>query len=311
LKSDNRTKNLSLSKKRRKRKFNKAFILLIVLVYIVSRTTPILTENSNRFHTITHGTLEDTLAFEGIILRDEKVLSYNSRGMMVESGQRVAKGQGITNSLNSPSPGVITKNRDGFEENLDIQKILLDSEPYLETIEELLNKGSIDTQDGIRLVKGYHWGAVGAVTSETAEEIQTGRGVWIEVQGQRVRGEISWIHESESINGSFILVQSSEFLEGVYDNRKLNFTLIKREVQGLSVPIDAIYYQDGKTYVTQRKAGNNLEVPVNIILADEQLAILSADQFTDTEGEFRKTVSLYDEILLNQGNDRGKEGLNE
>ncbi len=303
--------NHSLWKKRRKKKFNKAFILLIVLVYIVSRTTPILTENSNHFHTITHGTLEETLSFEGIILREEKVLTNNSRGMTVESGERVAHGQGITNNLNSPSPGVVTDSRDGFEKSLNLKKVLHNPPSYLETIQELLANEDMDTQDGIRLITGYHWGAAGVVSPDRADKLQPGQRVWIEVQGNRARGEIVWIQERESNNPSLILFESTEYLEGVYDHRKLNFTLIKRKVEGLSVPIDAVYYQEEQAYVTQRKSGNNREVPVNIILADEQRAILSADRFTDSEGDLQQTVSLYDEILINHGNSKGKEELNE
>lgn len=308
---ENGIKTHLLRKKRRKKKFNKAFILLIVLVYIVSRTTPILTENADRFHTITHGTLEDRLSFEGVILRDETVLANHSRGMMVESGERVAREQGITSSLDSPSPGTIVGNRDGFEDSLNFEDLLHNADPYLETLQELLDDENVDTQDGIRLVSGYHWGAVGAISPEKAEEIQPDQRVWIEAQGQRVRGKIVWIQERENSNRLLILVQSNEYLEGIYDNRKLNFTLVKKKVEGLSVPIDAVYYQEGKAYVTQRKTGKDLEVPVNIILADDQLAILSADQFTDAEGEVKQTVSLYDEILLDQGNRKGKEGLNE
>ncbi len=303
--------NHSLWKKRRKKKFNKVFILLIVLVYIVSRTTPILTENDNHFHTITHGTLEETLSFEGVILRDEQVLTNHSRGMLVESGERVARGQGITNSLNSPSPGIITGSRDGFEESLNFETVVHNFEPYLETIQELLDNEDIDTQEGIRLITGYHWGAVGAVLTDQAEEIQSGQRVWIQAQGQKVRGKIVWIQEQENPGTSLVLVKSSEYLEGIYDHRKLNFTLIKRKVEGLSVPIDSVYYQEDKAYVTQRKTGDNVKVPVNIILADEEMAILSADRFTDSKGEVQHTVSLYDEILLKQGNSNGKEELHE
>ena len=309
--SKNETRNHSLWKKRRKRKFNKAFILLIVLVYIVSRTTPILTENPNRFHTITHGTLEDVLSFEGIILRDEQVLTTNSSRMTVESGQRVAKGQEISAGLHSPKAGTITKGRDGFEEDLNISKVLQKPENHLGLINEILNKEVVEAQEGLRLVEGFHWGAVGVVSTEASKEIQSGRRVWIEGNGQRVRGRIAWIQERENGEDSYILVRSNEYFEGIYDHRKLDFTLIKREVEGLSVPINAIYYENGVSFVTQRKAGNNLKVPVNIILSDEEIAILSADRFRDSEGEIQSTVSIYDEVLLNQGNGKGKEELNE
>lgn len=308
---ENGTKNHSLWKKRRKKKFNKVFILLIVLVYIVSRTTPILTENSNKFHTITYGTLEDQLSFEGVILRDEKVLADNSRGLMVDSGERVARGQGITSGLNSPGPGTIAKNRDGFEDGLSLEALLQNGDPYLDTIGEILGKESVDTRDGIRLITGYHWGAVGAVSLEKAEEIQPGQKLWIQARDQRVRGKVVWIQEVDSRNNTLVLIQSNEYLEGVHEHRKLDFTLIKRKVEGLSVPMDAIYYLEGDAYITQRKAGEDLKVPVNIILADDQLAILSGDQFTDDQGEVKQTVSLYDEILLDQANPKGKDGHHE
>lgn len=308
---ENGTKTHSLWKKRRKRKFNKVFILLIVLVYIVSRTTPILTENPNRLHTITHGTLEDTISFEGIILRNEQVIANHSRGMTVDSGQRVAKGQSITAGLKSPASGIIMETHDGLGESLKLEEVVHNPDPYLESIEGILDNDPVDTQEGIRLITGYHWGAVGNVTPETAEEIQPGQRVWIEAQGQRARGTIVWSKENESTNNSLVLVQSSEYLEGIHENRKLNLTLIKRKVEGLSVPIEAVYHMQEKAYVTRRKSGNNMEVPVNIILADEQRAILSADQFTDSQGTVQRTVSLYDEIILDQGNNRGKEGINE
>ena len=311
---ENGTKNHSFWKKRRKKKFNKVFILLIVLVYIVSRTTPILTENSNRFHTITHGTLEDQLSFEGVILREEKVLANHSRGMIVESGERVAKGQRIAPGLNSPGPGTVAINRDGFEERLSLENLMDNGNPYWDTLQEILGEESVENQDGIRLVTGYRWGAVGAVSLEKTEDIQSGQRLWIQAENQKVRGEVVWIQEVDGNNRSFLLIQSNEYLKGIYDHRKLDFTLIKRTVEGLSVPIDAVYYREGDAFVTLRKAGNDaedLEVPVNIILADEELAILSAEELTDDEGEIIQTVSLYDKILLDQANRKGKDGPHE
>lgn len=303
--------NHSFSKRRKKKKFNKVFILLIVLVYIVSRTSPILTENSNHFHTITHGALEDSISFEGIILREEKVLTNSSRGLMVESKERVAKGQRITNTLESPGSGVIVKNRDGFEDKLNFQGVTQNPQGHQDTLEELLELQEHPREDGIRLISGYHWGALGSVSIEEAKEIQVGQRIWIQAQENRVRGRIIWIQESDEPDGSLILIQSSEYLEGIYDSRKLEFTLIKKTVEGLSVPIDAVYYQQDTAYVTRRTAGKNQEVPVNVLLADEERAILSGNQFRDSDGEVQHTVSLYDEVLLNQRRSLGEEGPDE
>ncbi|NBG89151.1 HlyD family efflux transporter periplasmic adaptor subunit [Isachenkonia alkalipeptolytica] len=308
---ENGTKTHSFKRKRRKRKFNKAFILLIVLVYIVSRTTPILTENPNRFHTLTHGTLEDRLSFEGLILRNEEVVRNASRGLVVEPGERVGKGQLITEGLSSPASGVIVETRDGFEEKLAFNRVLEAPEAHLDTAQEVMDLEAVDSKEGIRIIKGYHWGILGEVSLEEGKELQPGQRIWIESRGKRVRGTVAWSGEKETGEGAWLMVKSTEHLDGIYDNRRQDITLIKREVEGLSVPLDTIYYQEDQAYVTQRKSGNNEKVPVNILLADEEGAILSADEFTDAEGEVHRTVSLYDEVLLNQGNSRGEEGPDE
>lgn len=301
------TNTQSFSKKRRKKKFNKVFILLIVLVYIVSRTTPILTENAKDFHTITYGTLEDSISFKGVILRDETVLTGNTRNVLVESGERVANGQGITEGLQSPSPGVIVLNKDGYEEQLNFCEILQNPEKRLEILENLADNEHIEEVDGIRLVKGYHWGVVGKIPRAEAKELQIGQSIHIESEEQRVRGEVAWAQEIEDADSSLVMVRSKEFLEGIYKNRKMDLTLIKREVEGLVVPVDTVYYKDGDPYVTKRQLEKSSEVPVNIILKDEQRAILSSEEFTDSDGTTSQTVSLYDKILLDPGKEQGED----
>ena len=108
-----------------------------------------------------------------------------------------------------------------------------------------------------------------------------------------------------------VLVQSSEYLEGVYDSRKLELTLVIGEVEGLKVPVDALHYQQDTPYVTRRQTGENRPVPVNILLTDGEYAVLSQGRFFDSDGEAHTTVTLYDEILLNQSSDSGEEGQHE
>ncbi len=308
---ENGIKDPKFQRKRRKRKFNKAFILLIVLVYIVSRTTPILTEGPGKIHTVTHGTLEDRLSFEGIILRKEAVIARSSRGSLVESGQRVAKGQSVTESLHSPASGVISTTVDGFEEVLDFEEILKAPKTCLDTVQQLIDQESIDKKGGIRLIRGYQWGALGKVTPKEGKALSPGQNIWIESGEQRVRGTVAWIGEGEEDQGFWVMVESTEDLQGVYDNRRQNITLVKQTVEGLTVPLDAVYYQGDHAYVTRKKDGKNTEVPVKVLLADEERAILSKDSFIDEKGEAQPTVSLYDEVLLNQQNSRGEDRLDE
>lgn len=149
------------NKKHKKRRFTrglgKKIIIIIVILYIISRIPPFLTQAGNKVYIAQFGNISEQVFAEGYIVRNEKVIKNFEEGeinLIVPEGEKVAKGQKIATIHYGEIDDKTIKDLDII--NLRIEKIKdkdIDDQIFskdIEKIDEEILKITKEIQDIIK-----------------------------------------------------------------------------------------------------------------------------------------------------------------
>ncbi len=299
-------KTLSLLKRRkRKKRIRRLIVILGILLFIFSKSAPVLMGTAEEYHRVELRKMADIKGIDGFIFREEEVLSTHLPTVQVELGRRVPANTTVGTQVSTPYAGVVEWGVDGLEEFRSLEDLLKGNLPDREELQRVLEDSSLKRPHGIRLITGYQWGFLGEIPEADAIGMTEGQSVRLRKESEELRGTIRVL---ENIGDRVkILVTSREVFSGLYKERQMSMEIQTREFEGLWIPDGAILDREHEPYVIQQSIGGKKEVPVRILLENEEGALVQRGSFTDPEGNRIPTLSLYDEILLNPRQDNGEE----
>lgn len=143
--------------------------------------------------------------------------------------------------------------------------------------------------------------------SKMSGEISVGKKMLIRLStADEISAKVSYI--SEQSNGKRIIVfQMNDYVEKLINYRKISLDVIWSKKTGLKVPNAAIRYDGELTYVKKNRGGYTDEILVKIEEKNDTYSIISNYTkeelkelgFSTEMIKDRRTISLYDEILIN------------
>lgn len=135
------------------------------------------------------------------------------------------------------------------------------------------------------------WVGTGGIT-----KYEQGSTVTIRIGGVDIQASV------EKITGDKdqwkVILKSRNYYKDFATLRCENVTIISNDYTGLIINNESITTKKGKPGVYVKKIYGDREfVRVNIIASDGERSVVSADSFTDEDGDLVKTVGAYDEVV--------------
>ena len=144
-------------------------------------------------------------------------------------------------------------------------------------------------------------------SSEQSKKANVGDSVKIRLSNSKViDAKISYVSQ-ENEEETLIILEINKQISELANYRKISFDLIWWNSSGLKVPNQAIVESDGLNYVVRNRAGYLDKILVNVKRKNDKYSIVtsySTDElknlgFSSTDIQSMKTISIYDELILN------------
>lgn len=220
----------------------------------------------------------------------------------------------LENELNSgaeyikaPSSGIVSYKVDGLEETLTPNNFSTINKEFLENL-KLKTGQLIATNDECGKVIDSSKCYIATITSsEQSKKANVGDSVKIRLSNSKViDAKISYVSQ-ENEDETLIILEINKQISELANYRKISFDLIWWNSSGLKVPNQAIVESDGLSYVVRNRAGYLDKILVNVKRKNDKYSIVtsySTDElknlgFSSTDIQSMKTISIYDELILN------------
>lgn len=226
---------------------------------------------------------------------------------------------GYERSLNSgaeyivaPESGVVSYRVDGFEEILTTKNFSNISKGFLESLNLKTGQIVATSDESGKVINNYECYIATCLNSEYANSAELGDTVKLKLpSGNEVNAEIVQINVQNE-NNVVIVFKIEKCVEELIGYRKISFDVIWWSYSGNKIPNNAIQYeQKGENkvaYVIRTRAGYEDKILVKELKSNGKYTIVSdyTSQeleeigYSSDEIKSRKTLSIYDEILLNK-----------
>lgn len=226
---------------------------------------------------------------------------------------------GYERSLNSgaeyivaPESGVVSYRVDGFEEILTTKNFSNISKDFLESLNLKTGQIVATSDESGKVINNYECYIATCLNSEYANSAELGDTVKLKLpSGNEVNAEIVQTNVQNE-NNIVIVFKIEKCVEELIGYRKISFDVIWWSYSGNKIPNNAIQYeQKGENkvaYVIRTRAGYEDKILVKELKSNGKYTIVS--DYTSQELEelgylsdeikSRKTLSIYDEILINK-----------
>lgn len=220
----------------------------------------------------------------------------------------------LENELNSGAEyikaslsGIVSYKVDGLEETLTPNNFSTINKEFLENL-KLKTGQLIATNDECGKVIDSSKCYIATITSsEQSKKANVGDSVKIRLSNSKViDAKISYVSQ-ENEEETLIILEINKQISELANYRKISFDLIWWNSSGLKVPNQAIVESDGLNYVVRNRAGYLDKILVNVKRKNDKYSIVtsySTDElnnlgFSSTDIQSMKTISIYDELILN------------
>lgn len=210
--------------------------------------------------------------------------------------------------VNATTSGVVSYRVDGLEETLKVDEF---SNLNWESLENLnLKTGQViaSSNEQGKIVNNFKCDIAVLVDKEKTDEIKLGKTIKVRLSNAKeINAKVSYIGEEKNEKSLMILEINNE-IEYLINYRKVTIDIIWWNESGWKIPDSAMTEKDGMFYVTRDRAGYLDEIPVKILKDNGTYSIVE-NYTTDDLRELgydeeklktKKSISLYDELILNQ-----------
>lgn len=214
--------------------------------------------------------------------------------------------------IKAPTSGVVSYRVDGYEELLTTKDFGNFTKDFLENLNLKTGQIIAATDESGKIIDNYKCYIATVLTSEYAQKAQVGDNVKIRLpSGNEVSASIEYINAED--NGQYVIIfKITKCVEELINYRKISLNIIWWSYSGKKIPNSAINYEkkgDNEiAYVIRIRAEYQDKILVKKLKSNEKYTIV-ADYtseeleklgYTSEEIKSRKTISLYDEILINK-----------
>ena len=203
--------------------------------------------------------------------------------------------------------GLVSYKVDGLEETLTPKNFDNINEKYLEGLK--LKTGQIisSSNEKGKIINNYECYIATFLDLDSRREIKVDDTLKLVLStGDEIKAKINYIASQES-GKTLIVFKIDKCVEKLISYRKISLEIIWWDANGLRVPNSSIIERDGKSYIIRKRIGYTDDIIVKVLKKAENYSIienytsleLKELGYSTEEIKNMKSISLYDEILLN------------
>ncbi len=209
--------------------------------------------------------------------------------------------------INAPESGIVSYKVDGLEETLNPNNFSTLSKEFLEELNLKTGQIIATSDEEGKIINNFEAYIATISKSEEAKNSKVGDNVKIRLPNNKeIDAEITYISK-ENEEEILLILKIDKQIEELTSYRKISFDLIWWSHSGLRVPNKAIAEQDGLKYLVRSRAGYLSKILVKVEYQNDRYSIVSNYDpeelrelgFSESQISSTKTLSVYDEIILN------------
>lgn len=247
------------------------------------------------------------------ITKKAKIIGENSpsgsylKGLIEERTSYEEKLKQESEYITAPSAGMVSYKIDGLEKVLTTNNLNTFNKQFLQDLDLKVGKAIASSDATAKIVNNYNNYIVFNSNSQEAKNAKVNDKVNIKVQNdEAIVAKIQNIIEEDD-GSRTIAISVEKNIEELLSYRKISFDIIWWSASGYRVPNSAIKEINNVTYVVRNRNGYLNKMAVKVLKQGEDYSIVdtcSRDELLNLGLSSReisdlKTLTLYDEILLN------------
>lgn len=247
------------------------------------------------------------------ITKKAKIIGENSpsgsylKGLIEERTSYEEKLKQESEYITAPSAGMVSYKIDGLEKVLTTDNLNTFNKQFLQDLDLKVGKAIASSDVTAKIVNNYNNYIVFNSNSQEAKNAKVNDKVNIKVQNdEAIVAKIQNIIEEDD-GSRTIAISVEKNIEELLSYRRISLDIIWWSASGYRVPNSAIKEIDNVTYVVRNRDGYLNKMAVKVLKKGEDYSIVdsySRDELlnlglSSKEISDLKTLTLYDEILLN------------
>lgn len=217
--------------------------------------------------------------------------------------------------VEAPKSGVLSYRIDGLEEVLRTDDFSKINRNFLKDL-NLKTSQIIGTSDEKgKIIDNFKSYIACSLNSDTARNAKVGQEVKIRLPNSKeVNSQIEYISQEDD-DYVTIIFEIENYVEELISYRKIAFDVIWWSDTGLKVPNQAIVTNDNISFVIRNRAGYLEKIFVKVLRSNENYSVVTNYNseelrelgIDEDEIRNRKSITLFDELLLNPSEEKIKQ----
>ncbi len=207
----------------------------------------------------------------------------------------------------APISGIVSYKIDGYEDSLTVENIDTITKEDLMSIKTKTGQFVSSSSEQGKIVNNFYCYIATVLSSDNAKNANVGDIIKLRLSNNdEVSAEIANI--SDFVDGETVMIfKITKDVEYLISYRKISIDVIWWSASGLKVPNSSLITEEDKTYLIRNRIGYTDKILVKVEKQNKNYAIVSnyttqeliEKGFSTGEISSMKSISLYDEIILN------------
>ena len=209
--------------------------------------------------------------------------------------------------IKAPESGIVSYKVDGLEEILTPNNFSTLSKEFLEKLKIKTGQLIATNDECGKIIDSSKCYIATISDSEQARKTSVGDSVKVRLSSNKViKSTVAYVSQ-ENEEETLIVLEINKQISELANYRKISFDLIWWNESGLKVPNQAIVEENGINYVVRNRAGYLDKIAVKVTKKNDKYSIVtnySTNElkelgFSSTDINSMKSISIYDELILN------------
>ena len=209
--------------------------------------------------------------------------------------------------IKAPESGIVSYKVDGLEETLTPNNFSTLSKEFLEKLKIKTGQLIATNDECGKIIDSSKCYIATISDSEQARKTSVGDSVKVRLSSNKVIKSTVVYVSQENEEETLIVLEINKQISELANYRKISFDLIWWNESGLKVPNQAIVEENGINYVVRNRAGYLDKIAVKVTKKNDKYSIVtnySTNElkelgFSSTDINSMKSISIYDELILN------------
>lgn len=204
--------------------------------------------------------------------------------------------------------GIISYRVDNLESSLTVTDFSYLNKDFLESLNLKTSQFVATSSNNAKIINNFRCYITSISKSKEALECEVGTKIKLRLpNSEEIPAEIVY-KNNENDKEVLLVFEIEQSVEKLINYRKIAFDIIWWSDSGIKIPNSALYYEGKFAYVLRNRAGYEEKILVKVLRQNEDYSIvenystaeLQSEGYDISTIENKKSISMYDEIVINK-----------